>query len=124
MRLVLLLTAVTTGLAGCAHSYEPIVDTKGVDQARYQQDLSECRDYADQVNVGGEAAAGTGIGALLGGALGAIAGAFGGGAGRGAALGAGVGGVAGGAQGTAGGVSGQKQVIANCLRHRGYAVLR
>src|SRR5882757_9959584 len=92
-------------IAGCAGSYEPIVDTKGVDEARYQQDLLECRDYAEQVSVGGEAAKGVGIGAVLGGALGAIAGAFGGGAGRGAALGAGIGGVAGGARGTAEGVS-------------------
>ena len=119
----LLVALIVLGVTGCAHSYEPIIDRKGVDQARYQQDLAECRDYADQVGVGGEAAKGTGIGAVLGGALGAIAGAFGGGAGRGAALGASIGGVAGGARGTAEGVSDQKQVIRNCLRHRGYAVL-
>jgi outer membrane lipoprotein SlyB len=123
MRKLVVLVA-SIALAGCARSYEPIVDNQGVDEARYQQDLSECRDYAEQVNVGGEAATGTGIGAVLGGALGAVVGAFSGGAGRGAALGAAVGGVTGGAKGTAEGVSGQKQVIANCLRHRGYAVLR
>src|SRR5260370_40609423 len=29
-------------LAGCAQSYQPVVDTKGVDTAKYQQDLFEC----------------------------------------------------------------------------------
>jgi outer membrane lipoprotein SlyB len=121
-RLVLL--ALLSGLVGCARSYEPIVDMQGVDAVQYQQDLEACRAYAEQVNVGGEAATGTGIGAVFGSALGAIAGAFGGEAGKGAALGASLGGVTGGAKGTASGVQGQHQVIANCLRHRGYAVLR
>jgi hypothetical protein len=120
----LVLAALLGTLAGCARSYEPIIDSEGVDPARYQQDLEACRGYAEQVSVGGEAAAGTGIGAVFGTALGAIAGAFGGGAGEGAAIGAGLGGVTGAAQGTASGVHGQQQVVANCLRHRGYAVLR
>jgi outer membrane lipoprotein SlyB len=111
-------------LAGCAQTYEPIVDMKGVDQARYQQDLAECRTYAEKVSPAGEAATSGIIGGAIGAALGAIVGAFGGGAGRGAALGAGVGGVAGGATGGLHGVEGQKQVINNCLRGRGYAVLR
>jgi hypothetical protein len=121
-RLAMLILALA--MAGCAHSYQPIVDMQGVDPVRYNQDLSACRDYADQVNIAGEAAGGAGIGAALGSAIGAIAGAFNGGAGGGAALGAGVGAVAGGAKGTAGAAQGQQQVIANCLRHRGYAVLR
>src|SRR5262249_3207361 len=90
MRTFLAMAAAAALVAGCARSYEPIVDTKGIDEARYQQDLSECRDYAEQVNVGGEAAVGTGIGAALGAAIGAIAGAFGANAGKGAALGAGL----------------------------------
>jgi hypothetical protein len=111
-------------LAGCARSYEPIVDMKGVDQARYQQDLAECRTYAEKVSPAGEAATGGLIGGGIGAALGAIIGAFGGGAGTGAAIGAGVGGAGGAASGGLRGVEGQKQVINNCLRHRGYAVLR
>ena len=111
-------------LAGCAQSYEPIVDMKGVDQARYRQDLAECRTYAEKVSPAGEAATGGVIGAGIGAALGAIVGAFGGGAGTGAAVGAGVGGAGGAASGGLRGVEGQKQVINNCLRHRGYAVLR
>jgi outer membrane lipoprotein SlyB len=110
-------------LAGCAHGYEPIVDMKGVDPVRYKADLAECRDYAGQVGVGGETARSGAGGALLGGALGAIADAFGGDAGSGAALGAGLGGVTGSAGGAGHGVDRQEQVIRNCLRNRGYAVL-
>src|SRR5690606_39285529 len=44
------LVVVALALAACARSYEPIVDMKGVDQARYQQDLAECRAYAEQVS--------------------------------------------------------------------------
>jgi outer membrane lipoprotein SlyB len=111
-------------LAGCAQSYEPIVDMKGVNQARYQQDLSECRSYAEKVSPAGEAATSGVIGAGIGAALGAIVGVFSGSPGTGAALGAGVGGAGGAASGGLHGAAGQKQVINNCLRHRGYAVLR
>ena len=110
-------------LASCAQSYQPIIDTKGVDEAKYQQDLSECRAYAEEVSPAGKAATSGGIGALLGAALGAIVGAFSGSAGQGAAIGASVGGVGGAASGVGEGVSDQKQIIRNCLRNRGYAVL-
>ena len=114
---------VSLGLAACAQSYQPIIDTKGLDQAKYQQDLSECRAYAEQVSPASQATIGAAIGAALGAALGAIAGAFTGDAGTGAALGASVGGVGGGASGAGEGVSDQKQIVNNCLRNRGYAVL-
>jgi outer membrane lipoprotein SlyB len=110
-------------LAACAQSYEPIIDMKGVDQAKYQQDLSECRAYAERVSPVGQAATSGGLGALLGAALGAIVGAFSGDAGTGAALGGSVGAVGGAASGAGAGVSEQKQVINNCLRNRGYSVL-
>jgi len=110
-------------LTACAGSYEPIVDMKGVDPARYRSDLAECRAYADEVGTGGETARSGFGGALLGSALGAIAGAFGGSAGSGAALGAGIGGVSGTASGAGHGVQRKEQVIDNCLRYRGYAVL-
>jgi hypothetical protein len=116
--------AAMLALAGCAGSYEPIIDAKGINEAQYQQDLSECRAYADQVSPGKEAAVSGATGAILGSALGAIAGAFGGSAGTGAAIGASIGGASGAAGGAGGGAEAQQQVIANCLRHRGYAVLR
>ncbi|QEX21064.1 hypothetical protein FRZ61_09850 [Hypericibacter adhaerens] len=111
------------GLAGCAQSYQPIVDTKGVDTAKYQQDLYECRQYAEQVSPVGDAATGGLIGAAGGAALGAIVGAFSGGAGTGAAIGAATGGAVGAGAGGVSGVSEQKRIIDNCLRGRGYNVL-
>ncbi|RJX31957.1 MAG: glycine zipper family protein [Oxalobacter sp.] len=107
--LVLLLTA-------CA-GYRPIVDMKGVDKAQYEKDLKECQEYAEQVNVAGETAAGGAIGAGIGGAIGAVSG------GR-AGVGAAVGAITGTATGAGKATSGQKQVINRCLAGRGYRVLR
>ncbi|MBX6322470.1 MAG: glycine zipper family protein [Rhodospirillaceae bacterium] len=123
MRRLIPLT-LTLGLVGCAHSYEPMIDTRGVDPARYQADLTECRTYAEQVSPAEEAAGGAAAGAVLGAALGAIAGAFSGSPGTGAGMGAALGGTSGVASGAASGVAGQKEVIRNCLRGRGYSVLR
>lgn len=124
MRHIVLILGLGGALAGCARSYEPIVDTKGIDQAQYEADLADCRQYAEKVNVGGEAGMGAVVGTVLGAALGAVAGSFGANVGSGAALGAGVGAIGGGASGAAGGVHDQKQVINNCLRGRGYSILR
>ena len=110
-------------LSGCAASYQPIIDSAGVDQNRYQADLAQCRAFAAQVDPAGQAAAGAAGGAIFGAALGAIAGAFLHNAAVGAALGAALGGTEGVAGGGAHGLVEQKQVIDNCLRHRGYAVL-
>jgi hypothetical protein len=111
-------------LVSCAGSYRPTVDMRGVDQAQFEQDLEECRSYAESVSPAREAAVSGGLTAALGAAIGAIAGAFGGGAGEGAAMGAAIGGVSGTAAGGAGGVSDQKAVIRRCLAGRGYSVLR
>ncbi len=110
-------------LAGCAQSYQPVVDTKGVDNAKYQQDLLECRQYAEQVSPAGEAATTGVLGAAGGAALGAIVGAFSGSAGTGAAIGAATGGAVGAGAGGVSGISEQKRIINNCLRGRGYNVL-
>ena len=112
-------------LGACAQTYHPIVDMKDVDPANYQQDLAECRQYAEQANPAGEAVAGALLAAGLGAALGAITGSFDGavsvatGAAAGAALGSTVGAASGGAHG----VKRQIAVIDNCLRGRGYSVL-
>jgi len=120
------LAALALGLAACAQSYQPIVDMGGVDQARYQRDLAACRQYAEQVNPAGEVIAGAVLGAALGAALGAVTGSFDSGIGSGAsaAAGAAYGGTLGVAGGAANGVGGQIEVIRNCLRGRGYNVLR
>lgn len=111
-------------LAACARSYEPVIDTRGVDPAQYQADLADCRAYADQVDPLAEAGGGALIGGAIGAVLGAIGGAFSGDAGTGAAIGAAVGGAGGGISGGADGVSGQREVIRNCMSGRGYSVLR
>jgi uncharacterized protein YcfJ len=109
-------------LVACASRQAPpggvIVDMKGVDPARYQADLGECRQYADQVDVVGQAGATAAGGAVVGGLIGAIVDGS-----EGAARGAGVGAVGGGAQGTVRGLEERQQVVKNCLRNRGYAVL-
>jgi outer membrane lipoprotein SlyB len=96
---------------------------KGVNSSRYEDDLDECRLYAEQVSPTREAMVGGGLAAAVGATIGAIAGAFGGSAGTGAATGAAIGGVSGTAAGGAGGVSQQQQVIDRCLIGRGYKVL-
>jgi len=51
----LALVAIALGLAGCA--YRPIVDPKRSDMARYETDLAECRQIAEQAPGPGTGAA-------------------------------------------------------------------
>jgi len=113
-------------LAGCAaqqparatSARAPIVDMKGVDAVQYETDLDECRQYAEQVDVGEDAATGAVAGAVLGGVTGAVA--------RDsdtAKRAAGVGAVLGGAHGTLSGLEERDRVVRTCLRNRGYSVL-
>lgn len=117
-RPVLLILVIAT-----ACTSDPIIDTKGVDPARYQADLADCRNYADQVSVPGNAAGGGLFGGAAGAAIGAAVGAVTGNPGAGAAVGAAGGGTSGAIGGTARGVSKQDRVVRNCLRGRGYSVL-
>lgn len=99
-------------------SYRPVVDMQGVDANAFEQDLAQCKTYANQVSPGQSAATGavvgTAFGALLGAAVGGRANA-GLGARLGAAEGLGV--------GAASGVASQFDIVKNCLRGRGYRVL-
>jgi hypothetical protein len=102
-------------LAACAGAtYRPLVDNPG---PNYESDLYQCQRYAE-----GEAGPGTGaaVGALLGALLGAVIGHKSGYQGDFARAGA-VGGALGGMQSTDGN---QHNVIVNCMRGRGYNVLR
>jgi len=104
-------------LAGCA--YRPVVDPKRSDMAKYETDLAECRQIADQ-------APGAGAGALVGAGAGYAVGQVfarttgrsnvANEAGRGAA-------VLGAAGGAGSGARNKRQVIKNCMTGRGYAVL-
>jgi outer membrane lipoprotein SlyB len=125
MKKLLTMAVALATLTGCAQTYQPVVDTKGHDSARYQQDLAECRQYAQQVNPAGDAAVSGLGGAAAGAALGAITGALVGGvsAGSGAALGAATGGAVGVGTGAYSGVKEQERIINNCMRGRGYNVL-
>lgn len=105
-------------VAGCA-TYRPIIDMKGVDSARHNQDLAECQQYAQQVSAEGHAVAGAVFGALLGAALGAAIGNSD--LARDVAT---VGAISGGASGAAEGAQSQVNVIRNCMAGRGYRVLQ
>src|SRR3977135_1525258 len=112
----LALVGLALGLAGCA--YRPIVDPKRSDMARYETDLAECRQIAEQ-------APGPGTGAAVGAAVG-----YGGGQliARTTVAGNPVAGSRGAAGPRAAGGAGrgereQRQVIRNCMTGRGHAVL-
>lgn len=110
-------------LAACATTYTPVVDTKGVDMTKYQQDLNECRALADQVDAVEDGATDAAIGAGVGAAGGAALGALSGDAGIGAATGAIIGAFGGGGAGAVNAKERQKNIMNNCLRGRGYKVL-
>lgn len=105
------------GVAACAgRRSDVVIDPAGVDMARYQHDLRECEEIAQQVR--GRAAGGAVGGAVVGGAIGGILGGS-----DGAGRGAGVGAVTGVARGGAATHRERQLVIKNCLRNRGYSVL-
>jgi len=43
-----------------------VVDKQGIDEAQYQQDLSDCRAVADEVSTGRDAAEGAAGGGVIG----------------------------------------------------------
>jgi outer membrane lipoprotein SlyB len=114
----LLLPLVLVLPIACTSTDEIIIDKKGVDMARYEQDLAECRSYATGVKTGEKGARGAASGAVVGGAIGAITDG-----GEGAAKGAGVGAVTGGARGLSQGEQTEVRVVKRCLAGRGYRVL-
>ncbi|MEM1153196.1 MAG: glycine zipper domain-containing protein [Pseudomonadota bacterium] len=109
------LIAAVALLSACTTTDEIIIDQKGVDMSRYNDDLAECRSYATEVQTGKKVAKGAASGAVVGGLIGAITGD--------AAEGAGVGAVGGGAKGASRGEQEEVQVVKRCLRGRGYKVL-
>ena len=113
--------ALASALGACAS--DPIIDNRGVDPAAYQADLADCRQYADEVSVAGNAAAGGLLGGAAGAAIGAAIGAVTGSPGMGAAVGAAGGGTSGAVGGGAHGVGKKDKIVRNCLRGRGYSVL-
>jgi outer membrane lipoprotein SlyB len=109
---------VLLSISACTTTDEIIIDRKGVNMARYEQDLAECRGYASEVKTGEKGVRGAVSGAAVGGAVGAVLDGT-----EGAARGAGVGAVTGGAKGVSQGEREEVQVVKRCLRGRGYRVL-
>ncbi len=115
-RIVFFSMACVAWLSGCANR-GPIVDTQGVSQAQYAQDLAQCEQYAEQVDMGSSAAGG----ALGGAAIGALLGSIFGNSDTAKRTG-GAGAVAGGATGAAQGPRATDLVSTTCPPHRGYRV--
>ena len=104
-------------MAGCTTTSEIIIDEKGVNMSRYDQDLVDCESYAQQVAVGQKTTKGAASGAVIGGAVGSVSSRHD--AGESAAVGA----ITGGAKGLNDGERVKVRVVKNCLRGRGYRVL-
>jgi len=96
----------------------PVVDRRGINQAQFEQDLLECRSYADEVNGVKDVAVGTATGAVIGGAVGAAVGNS-----NTAQQGAGAGAVLGGAKAGIRHAQRRQQIVQRCLRGRGYRIL-
>ena len=111
----LILTIGIAALAACSAYSGPIVDTKGVNMAQYEQDLADCEGFSDQIRVEQGVAKGAAAGAVIGAAGGAIAGE--------PLEGAGYGAVAGGARSGLDGARDKERVVKRCMRGRGYRVL-
>jgi outer membrane lipoprotein SlyB len=118
-RALLLLCA----LAGCAPAspYRPAVDLTGVDPARFETDLSDCKKVAERDRYG-PVLAGALIGAGMGAGVGAVGGMFAGNAGLGTSYGA----ISGTVAGTGVGATqvatppDEKALVDQCLRNNGY----
>ena len=100
-------------LSGCAGSYRPVVDRAPVSRGSYELDLADCQNLAQ--TEAASAADGAIVGAIFGALLGA-------------ALGGNrdvqrYGAVVGGLHGAAATDRGQVQIVAGCMRGRGWTVL-
>lgn len=122
---VLPVAVLLTTIVACANTganYRPIIDAKGgsVDMNKFETDLRDCQQYANQVTgAAGQAAAGAAVGAIFGAILASAAGKN---YDRGATTR--VGAVTGAAAGAVQGETDQRDIIRRCLGGRGYSVLQ
>ena len=110
-------------LPGCAAMFPPEVDASGVEPAKYNADMAECQDVADQAQPEWQAGQGVAIGSAFGAGIGAIIGGFAFGAVSpavwwGMLAGGGTGALVGGDQG----FRDQRVAYSACLRERGYTI--
>ncbi len=116
---LLLISLMISVAVGCsALNEDPIIDQRGINQAQYQQDLLECRSYADEVDASGAVLGGAAGGAVIGGAVGAVIGDS-----DTAKRGAGAGAIAGGVKGGLRTMERKQRIVRRCLQGRGYRVL-
>lgn len=116
-----LIIIITLLLSACKTM--PVIDTKGVNMAKYNDDLIECQRFADNISVSDKSVQ-TGItAAAVGAALGAILGGIYGDAGAGAAYGAASYGVTGAAYGAVDARNTKEGIVKRCMSGRGYKVL-
>jgi len=120
---IILVLCNTLLLASCSSIEDltgnnPIIDTQGVNFARYDVDLRQCQDYADEVAIAQQAGSGTITGAVVGGVFGAVIGDS-----DTAKKGAGIGAIGGAVRGVGDGMRERERVIKRCLMGRGYRVL-
>lgn len=106
--------------AACAS--KPIIDSKGVDMVKYQADLQDCAQIAEQVETGKQIAKSGGAGAVAGAAVGVVTSVITGDVSD-IAYSAAFGAVGGGSAGAFQADEEKATVIKNCLRNRGYSVL-
>lgn len=140
LRDLLAIGAVALMSTGCAtgqqmNQWRPVIDSQNVDQARYEQDLSECRSYAESnphADPQRAAADGARSSALRHGAMGvglvAAAGVMTGGLAlipmaAAGVMGAVTGGMAGGWVGGSTADLRYQNIVSNCLVGRGYHVI-
>jgi outer membrane lipoprotein SlyB len=119
MAALIALPAVMVVLAGCG-AHRPVVDPKmSQHPERYESDLAECQQLAEQApGAGAGTVGGAGVGAALGAGLAVATGhknLVGQAAGGGAVLG--------GAKGAGAGARERRQIVSNCMKGRGHAVL-
>ena len=112
-----LICAGLVALSACSSHPDPIIDTKGVNMTVYEEDLAECKSYAEQIDPSVGMAKGAAAGAATGGAIGAIS------SGRDVGESAGVGAVLGVSKSGVKAANDKENVVKRCLRYRGYKVL-
>jgi outer membrane lipoprotein SlyB len=110
-------------VSGCA-GHRPIVDMQGVDANRYETDLAQCQQYAEQISPGksaviGAVAVAAGA-AILGGVAAMVFDLDVGDVMGDAAI---LGGTVGAMEGAVASGKNQKELIENCMLGRGYKVL-
>lgn len=132
LALAMLLQGCATQIGTNPNARPSLVDPARTDMAAYQKDYGECAALANQTDAGQAAGSGAASGAVAGAIVGVLVGALIGHAlddtSAGMRYGAALGGLEGGTAGAAGAYGAarvdQETALRNCLRGRGYSLIR